>query len=741
MLYDVVEPAHLVAYRASHPRATRVPEVPLPKHTILFLAANPLGADRRALDREARAIQSELERSGHRDHFEFVTRWAAEPLDLLRELRKLKPTIIHFSGHGSRATPSVRSEADLHGDVVAGSGSGELQSGLFFQGPDGRPKLVSTLAFQETLGAAGSSVKVVVLSACCSEAQAEALLVHVDCVIGMAGSIRDDAARTFAVGFYGGLAERESVAAAYRQGRAAIGLEGLSGSEEPQLMARAGSDAERFVLCVDGPAALAPAAMQAESLGDGPKVVESPTLNERGYEQVRFTPANRFRALWIGVSIAIFGSILTWIVSWTRTAPLHSSSETSPKGTALVQTAEEPAAESIESGGGAAGRRPRAPIEESASSDAVNAAINTPQMEASLPNSLAQTGSNGGTRSPGLRSPRPSNNMASHDIIVDVTGPESGTSNGSSEKRNNIADYSYSRSRNKLLISPRSLLLEEMGKGMIPTIGLHNECGIPIGVQFPVLAIKLVNNSPETVVLSEISLKVRTSDRDLAPLLAIDSSKANGDIEIYNEGWSDILEPNITLHIENSKSLSYSLSKIKEGLSIDLRPRHVREVLSAIRPSRRFLPVVSLSEFAGGDPIEIAEYPLQVRGDLSLKTENGRSHHYRFATIVQRSLSGVACSPLLPTFKYNVFLTAGKTGYTESCAISQVIKPGEADHFLLRIASDRSARFELTMNIRDVKKRSLWHGDVDMKLFVPRYSAGHTIQIPVVSENNVEEHK
>ena len=68
------------------------------KHTILFLAANPLGTDRLALDREARAIQVELERSGFRDSFELVTRWAAEPLDLLRELRRLKPTVVQFSG-------------------------------------------------------------------------------------------------------------------------------------------------------------------------------------------------------------------------------------------------------------------------------------------------------------------------------------------------------------------------------------------------------------------------------------------------------------------------------------------------------------------------------------------------------------------------------------------------------------------------------------------------------------------
>src|SRR5262249_46100407 len=72
------------------------------KHTILFLAANPSGSTQLALDREARAIHVELERAGFRDEFDFQTRWAAEPLDLLRELRKLKPTVVHFSGHGEK---------------------------------------------------------------------------------------------------------------------------------------------------------------------------------------------------------------------------------------------------------------------------------------------------------------------------------------------------------------------------------------------------------------------------------------------------------------------------------------------------------------------------------------------------------------------------------------------------------------------------------------------------------------
>src|SRR5690348_1748929 len=97
------------------------------KQTILFLAANPSGTDQRALDREAHAIRAELKRSVYRDRFELVTRWAGEPLDLLRELRELKPAVVHFSGHGG-------------------------ETGLFFQAAEGRAQGVSPAALADTFG-------------------------------------------------------------------------------------------------------------------------------------------------------------------------------------------------------------------------------------------------------------------------------------------------------------------------------------------------------------------------------------------------------------------------------------------------------------------------------------------------------------------------------------------------------------------------------------------------------------
>lgn len=234
------------------------------KQTILFLAANPAGTNVLALGEEARAIHLELERSGHGDRFALETRWAVRPLDLLHELGKLKPAVVHFSGHGGSSDPGDSSPAgataagptakrdaivDPESPDAPSSGGGPADSsGLFFQGPDGLPQIVTARSLTDTFGAAGASVKLVVLSACYSKAQAEALRNHVDCVVGVKGSIGDAAARGFAIGFYGGLGNGDPAGTAFRRGCAAIRLMGLSDADQPQLETRTGVDADRLVL-------------------------------------------------------------------------------------------------------------------------------------------------------------------------------------------------------------------------------------------------------------------------------------------------------------------------------------------------------------------------------------------------------------------------------------------------------------------------------------------------------------
>jgi hypothetical protein len=240
----------------------------------LTLSANPLHGHRLALDREARAIQSELDRSRHRDHFELQTLWAVEALDLLAGLRRYSPSVVHFSGHGippMTVAPidrparrdfelSVRGNRSGHGIPpmavapidrparrdIEPSVRSNRSVGLCFQHPDGSVEVVSPAALRGTFRAVGSSVKLVVLNACYNELQAKALCAHVDCVIGTRGTIRDDAAIHFAIGLYGGIAGGATILSAFEQGVAAIHLKGLA--DRPRLLVRRGVDPGALIL-------------------------------------------------------------------------------------------------------------------------------------------------------------------------------------------------------------------------------------------------------------------------------------------------------------------------------------------------------------------------------------------------------------------------------------------------------------------------------------------------------------
>lgn len=56
-----------------------------------------------ALAEEEREIRAAIERGHYRAQLEVCGRGAAQPLDLLESLRRLRPTVVHFSGHGERA--------------------------------------------------------------------------------------------------------------------------------------------------------------------------------------------------------------------------------------------------------------------------------------------------------------------------------------------------------------------------------------------------------------------------------------------------------------------------------------------------------------------------------------------------------------------------------------------------------------------------------------------------------------
>ncbi len=96
------------------------------------------------------------------------------------------------------------------------------------------------------------NLRLVVLNACNTRPQAEALTEVVECVVSMNRTITDRAAIKFAASFYGALAFGRSVQKAFEQGVARLSAEGIAESETPELLMRSGIDASQVTLV--GPA-------------------------------------------------------------------------------------------------------------------------------------------------------------------------------------------------------------------------------------------------------------------------------------------------------------------------------------------------------------------------------------------------------------------------------------------------------------------------------------------------------
>lgn len=194
------------------------------KCRILFLAANPQGTTPLALDHEIRAIEDNLQRSEHRDTLELISKWALRPDDLLQLLNQYKPHVVHFSGHGSKENEIVLlSEADTS-------------------------QPVSSVALGELFRTLKDNIRLVVLNACFSRGQAEAVVKHIDCAVGMNKAIGDQAAITFAASLYRAIGFGRSVKEAFDQGKAALMLDSIPEEKTPELLCRSDVDPSDVIL-------------------------------------------------------------------------------------------------------------------------------------------------------------------------------------------------------------------------------------------------------------------------------------------------------------------------------------------------------------------------------------------------------------------------------------------------------------------------------------------------------------
>lgn len=178
--------------------------------SVLFASASPDHQSFLRSDRELRAISEECERSPGPGAFKFNWVPAASDESLRRTILRTSPDILHLSSHGTKDA------------VVLEDGSGgaiELTGGA----------LAGLLA-------SAPNLKLVILNACYSEAQARALLSRVPAVVGMSRRIRDAVAIKFVMNLYMALAHGASVRDAFAAGVNAIECGQMPGQDVPVLL-------------------------------------------------------------------------------------------------------------------------------------------------------------------------------------------------------------------------------------------------------------------------------------------------------------------------------------------------------------------------------------------------------------------------------------------------------------------------------------------------------------------------
>jgi tetratricopeptide (TPR) repeat protein len=173
----------------------------LSKKKIVFLAAGPMGCAHLQLDKEIREIEAGLRAASLRRDFQFKPVLAARTRDMQHALLTEKPQIVHFAGHGRR--------------------NGQL----LVEDDAGRAQPIAADALAELFELCSQHVECVLLNACYTEMQAQAISEHIPYVVGTTEALDDQAAISFSIGFYGALGEGKAYEDAFRFGRSLFRLD------------------------------------------------------------------------------------------------------------------------------------------------------------------------------------------------------------------------------------------------------------------------------------------------------------------------------------------------------------------------------------------------------------------------------------------------------------------------------------------------------------------------------------
>lgn len=234
-----------------------------------------------------------------------------------------------------------------------------------------------------------------------------------------------------------------------------------------------------------------------------------------------------------------------------------------------------------------------------------------------------------------------------------------------------------------------------------------NLLGVPFQWRFPRLSVTVANNTRGVMVLSEARVEVLSAEA-LNEIIPLFEDLSIGRLVIRNEGWADVVSPRVSLELSDAqragevglfapKTVAVDLPSFGERVEIPLEG-----YLTAALKRSQLLQVVGTLEYGPA----------------------GSRRTVQFRTRV--SMQVRAAVGMLPSYTYEVKLGVAEGRVVKQVGLAQKIAAGDADHFALRIASDRSARYRLRIDFVTAGGEIIKGQDVSMDIFVPR-SPAHVV--------------
>jgi hypothetical protein len=286
-----------------------------------------------------------------------------------------------------------------------------------------------------------------------------------------------------------------------------------------------------------------------------------------------------------------------------------------------------------------------------------------------------------------------------------------------------VFPISYNASYNDssiLEIKPKVEYLSLIAQNSL-AVDLSNFCDFSFENKFPELSIKVVNNTPRNLFLTEAVIKVKVDEKNDKPILSLSSNFYNpNEFEIINYGWGEVINPVVNVSMAEIEACSksgegnsirndvFKPGSFTDKITIKFNRVLDNNILNRLQGKSALCATVDVHYFDSG----YQKYSSKLKTILWLKKAGDSGIH--------PYISGIHPYMVPPTYRYNLFLDPNVNSSNISLPISQSISPGNTDNFIVEVSSSRTAKFFISSLFKSADGVELNGGSIILDLFLPR---------------------